>query len=69
MAINLIPVSSSNIKAIGYENATLVIKFKNGAKYEYYDVPEIVWLSLKSASSIGSYYHANIKGVYNSSKI
>lgn len=69
MSVKLIPVTSSNIKAIGWEDKTLIIEFKNGSKYQYENVPSDVWLGLKNASSVGSYYHNNIKGSYQSSKI
>lgn len=61
--MNLIPVSSSNLKAVGYELAanTLQIAFLNGGLYEYYNVPASVHASLMAASSKGTYFDAHIK--------
>ena len=59
--MNLTPVSSSNISAIGYEGTTLYVRFNSGALYAYYDVPESLYRSLMSASSHGSYLDAHVK--------
>lgn len=41
----LIPISSSNVIAAGFDANLLVmtVKFNNGAVYEYYDVPISLW--------------------------
>ena len=67
--MQMIQVSSSNIKAIGWEDGTLRIEFNNGGTYEYLEVSEEEFNSLKNASSVGSYYHQNIKGNYECNKI
>lgn len=61
--MNMVPVSSSNLKAVGYEAATstLRIVFLNGGIYEYFGVPPSVHAGLMSASSHGSYFDAQIK--------
>lgn len=65
------PVSSSNIDEIGYDatTSTLYIKFKNNRLYSYDNVPESVYDNLKSASSVGSYFHQNIRDVYVTHKL
>jgi len=62
----MIPVVSSNIQSIGYdeESETLYVQFLNGSLYEYKNVPLMEFEQLKNASSIGSYMHRNIKGAY-----
>ncbi len=69
--MDLIPVDSSNIAAIGYssDTGTLTIQFNNGRTYEYYGVPESEYENLKNASSKGSYAHQNIYNVYSQSEI
>jgi hypothetical protein len=64
-------VESSNVKAIGYDpkNSTVFVDFKNGASYEYYDVPERVFHELKNADSVGRFLNMEIKGSYSYSKI
>jgi hypothetical protein len=61
-----IPVSSSNIASVGYDNASeiLEIEFKNGAIYHYFNVPEIIHEQLMGAPSLGSFFNANIRNVY-----
>ena len=57
------PVSSSNLRAIGYEpdTRTLEVEFLNGGLYSYSGVPASAHTGLMSASSHGSYFDANIK--------
>lgn len=60
------PVSSSNLRSVGYDPTTraLEIEFNSGAIYRYDGVPANVHAGLMSASSHGSYFHENIKGRY-----
>ena len=61
-----VPVSSSNVAEVGYNEATntLGVRFLNGSEYEYRDVGEDVFTSLASAPSVGKFLHAYIKGAY-----
>ena len=65
------PVTSSNVESIGYDedSSTLEIEFKNGATYQYFDVPENVFNELRNANSVGEYLAASIKGSYRYSKV
>ena len=69
--MKMIPVNSSNIKAIGYnaENGTLKIQFNNGRVYEYYGVPKSEFNNLLNASSKGQYANQNIYKAYSQSKV
>ncbi len=60
-------VDSSNIERIGYDlnSSTLRIEFKSNRAYDYFNVPEIVFNELKTASSIGGYHAKNIKNSYS----
>ncbi len=61
----MIPVDSSNVAEIGYDdNETLYIKYLNGSLYIYKGVPLIEFEQLKVAPSIGSYLHRNIRNMY-----
>lgn len=62
--MRMIPVSSSNIQSIGYENGTLYIAFHSGGLYSYSGVPENVYQSLMAADSHGKFFHAYIKNAY-----
>lgn len=69
--MDMTPVISSNVAAVGYDedSSTLQVEFKNGGTYQYFDVPEHVYVSLRDADSVGGYLAANIKGIYRFSKV
>lgn len=46
------------------ENAMLIIRFTSGDIYEYYKVPEDVYLSLKKSTTKGVYLNKHIKGKF-----
>jgi len=69
-------VQSSNIEAIGYaeESHTLAVQFKGrkgaaGSLYEYANVPVGVWHDFLQAVSKGSFFAANVKGVYPATRM
>lgn len=64
LEMNMIPVISSDLNAVGYENGILYIRFNSGGLYCYSGVPLNVFNSLLSAGSKGRYFHAFIKGRY-----
>lgn len=57
------PVSSSNIAAIGFDDATntLGVQFLNGTEYHYFGVPLEVYEGLLNAPSKGSYLNELVK--------
>jgi len=65
------PVSSSNLRSVGYDPATrtLEIEFHSGGIYRYVGVPEAVYWGLMGAASKGSYFADFIKGIYRFVKI
>jgi len=65
------PVSSSNIRSVGYdpETRTLEIEFLSGGIYQYFNVPKPIYNALMVASSHGSYFHHHIKDQYRWTKI
>ena len=69
--INRIPVSSSDLRSVGYnpESQTLEIEFRSGGVYRYSGVPESVYRSLMAASSHGKYFHEHIKDNYIAMRI
>ena len=66
--IEMQPVTSSNIKAIGYEHESLRLRveFLNGTVYLYRAVPQDTAEALLAAPSVGKYFNAFIKGQYSS---
>lgn len=65
-------VDSSNLKSVGYNETshTLEVEFHHGGIYQYYNVPESVYLGLMKASSHGTYFDQEIKkGGYRYKKV
>lgn len=64
--ITLIPVESSMVHAVGYDEETrcLEVVFNSGRVYCYEDVPPEVFRELLEAESKGSYMRACIIDVY-----
>lgn len=69
--MKMIPSPSSNIAAIGYdkETQTLRVQFRTHGVFDYKEVPEDRWESLKAAESHGKYFHAEIKRYYEGVKV
>jgi hypothetical protein len=61
--MKLEPVTSSQIESIGHDPATntLGIKFKQGGTYHYANFTADDFAAFKSAESVGSHFHRNIK--------
>lgn len=68
--MTMVPVSSSNLVAVGYDasSQTLRIQFSSGT-YDYFDVPPHIHTGLMNASSKGEYHAANIKNSYRFKKL
>lgn len=64
--MNMIPVRSSAIAAIGYEASTqrMVIRFTSGDSYTFCRVPEHIFSAFMASSSKGGYYDRQIRGRY-----
>jgi hypothetical protein len=61
------PVSSSNVRSIGYDStmSVLEVEFHGGRIYRYRGVPERHYVALTSGrGSVGSYVNTHIKGRY-----
>lgn len=66
MAMQMEPVTSSMIAAVGYddEKQQLTVQFNNGRTYNYGGVPQSEYNNLVTAPSVGSYFAQNIKNIY-----
>ena len=63
--ITMLPIlRSNNLKAAGYDEAsqTLRIQFQNLTAWDYVGVPPEAVVALRAAPSMGSYFHAHIRG-------
>ena len=65
----LVPVTSSNLLAVGYDPAarTLYVAFRGPARalYAFDDVPPHIAAALMTATSHGEYLNRVIKGAYH----
>lgn len=66
-----IPVTSSNIKSIGYDyqSCILEIEFVRGKIYQYKNVQSLIVCQLLFAESVGSQFCKNIQKVYEYEEI
>ena len=65
------PVSSSNIRSIGYDPqlALLEVEFTSGDVYQYFDVPEHHYRQFLSSSSHGQFLNDHIRYNYRYRKV
>jgi hypothetical protein len=64
--VNRTPVDSSVLVSVGYDHDSLVLETEltSGKIYQYFDLPESVFLELMRADSLGTYYNKNIRNNY-----
>ncbi|MFY4728472.1 KTSC domain-containing protein [Nitrospira sp. BLG_2] len=69
--MRLIPVHSSGVRAVGYdeERKVLYVQFVDGDIYEYHDVPVSDVVELFQAHSIGWFVNKRIKPYYGYRKL
>jgi hypothetical protein len=62
---------SATIAGFDYDKATqvLTVEFKNGGRYNYYDVPVMVFEGLTAANSKGQFHAQNIKNIYRYARV
>jgi hypothetical protein len=63
--------NSSNIARLSYddEKGNLMIEFRSGKMYRYYDVPMEIWTGLISADSVGRFFNSNIRGKFKEEQV
>jgi non-canonical purine NTP pyrophosphatase (RdgB/HAM1 family) len=66
-----IPVESSDLVAIGYDEKTRImeIEFKESRIYQYYDVEPPIYERFMKADSYGQYFYAFVNGHYRYKRI
>ncbi len=69
--VTMIPVESSNIRAIGHDPRSneLHIHFKNGTQYVHPDVHRVLYQNMLQSPSKGKYYADRIKGIFPHRKL
>ena len=58
----MVPVQSSNIRAVDYCDGVMTVLFHSGGIYQYFGVPRHVFDGLLSAPSKGHYFAVRVKG-------
>jgi len=63
--VKRIRLQSSAIEAVTYDDrmCTLVVKFREGESYRYFNVPEVVYQELLKADSVGAFWNG-VKDYY-----
>ncbi|MHC1681347.1 MAG: KTSC domain-containing protein [Clostridiaceae bacterium] len=68
--ISMVPVSSSNLVAVGYDPGSNILRIQFHTRlYDYFGVPENIYSGLLLASSKGQYHHAYIKNSFRYQRI
>ena len=64
-------VDSSTMSRMAFDQVrkVLSVEFKNGTRYEYFDVPAVVFEQMKGAGSKGQFLAANIKGRFRYARV
>ena len=64
-------IESTNIVKTEYDTATkkMITEFKNGARYEYEDVPHNVYTKFRMAESPGKYFTTDISKKFKYKKV
>lgn len=69
--MNMQKVKSSTIEAVGHdaEKNRMVVRFNNGTEYEYSNVNKEQHSAFVGADSVGSHFHAHIRGKFDHRKM
>lgn len=65
------PLNSNVIESCAYNDTDkeLILDFKSGGSHKYSDVPKEIFDGILAADSAGKYFHANIRGKFNSERV
>jgi KTSC domain len=61
-----VPVGSTSLDSVGYEDEVLEVRFNNGGVYRYFGVPARVHRELLRAESKGRFFNRVIRDGYRS---
>jgi hypothetical protein len=66
-----VPVDSSVIAAVGYDDAqqTLYVRFNSSGIYVFHDVPPATYHALMDADSKGRFFNAEIRDSYRYTRL
>ncbi len=66
MTVQMVAVESRAISRIGYDPETkrLLVTFRSGDAYAYFDVPAALFAAFRAAESRGRFFQAHIRDHY-----
>jgi hypothetical protein len=64
-------IKSTNLSAVGYDGSKSILRleFNDGSIYEYFEVPQTIYLCLLSSKSKGNFFYKNIKNRFFCRKV
>jgi hypothetical protein len=65
----MIPVTSSNLKAVAYKDNTLYVQFKGGKTFSYEGVSEEACNEFIKSASVGSFFARNIRKSFKATEV
>lgn len=68
----IVPIANSSLidTLERTEDGAVRVKFKStGAVHEYYQIPATLFTDWTKADSVGKFFHANIKGKFESKRV
>lgn len=71
MKETFVPRNSTNVARVEYDSDSqvLTVEFSNGGVYEHKGVPQSVFMGMQTTSSVGGYYHRQVKGRYETARV
>jgi hypothetical protein len=65
-SLQTVTVESSALAKVAYDHqrATLQVEFRDGAVYQYFDVPVLNYHGLLQANSKGDYFNRHIRNLF-----
>lgn len=72
LKIEMIPVRSSNLRAIGYDKKSKVLRIQfhdRGAIYDYQDVPAQVYSLMMLSNSVGTFFSEAVKPNFKATRV
>lgn len=67
-AVNMHPMKSSYLEAVGQDGSDLVVKFQSGKTFRYEGAGQH-FNAMRAAESAGKYFHAHIKGNHPATEV
>lgn len=64
-----VPKNSSHVVSAEHDGQHMVVTYRDGGSYKYFNVPQGVFEGLKAADSAGSYLARHVKARFHYQKV